>query len=129
MEPKQSMQPMGPMQSIGPVAPVQPLSATTPTPGRHARRAELASLAWTEALTMAGPHPDPGPARRPPGELAADALRAHSALVAGLGRYVPVTCLEPGARGVHGVRGLAAFLAVYAAHYQRQDARDLGTAA
>ncbi|MDG9720193.1 hypothetical protein [Streptomyces sp. DH24] len=91
---------------------------------RHTCRAELVSRAWSEALSMACP--GPGPGRGSFGELAADALRAHSALSAGLGRSVPVTGLEPGGDGV---RGLAVFLAVYAGYYGQQDACDFGTAA
>lgn len=121
--------PMPPTEPLSPLPPLAPLTALTPT---TERRAELASRAWTEALTLAGPHPGPAPAtppggpRPPSGELVAAALRAHSALAAGLGRTIPVTGLEPGALGI---RGLATFLAVYAGHHQRQDTRDLGTAA
>ncbi|MFG2282298.1 hypothetical protein ACGFNQ_26885 [Streptomyces asoensis] len=109
------------------------MSAATPASGPHARQAEITSQAWAEALSMAGA----GPARRPPGELAAAALLAHSALSAGLGRSIPLTGLGPHA-GSHGgsVRTLATFLAVYAhEHRHRQPggaeqrgAQDLGAA-
>ncbi|MFI5966563.1 hypothetical protein ACIA8J_30945 [Streptomyces asoensis] len=105
------------------------MSAATPASGPHARQAEITSQAWAEALCMAGA----GPARRPPGELAAAALLAHSALSAGLGRSIPLTGLGPHAGSV---RTLATFLAVYAhEHRHRQpgggeqrDAQDLGAA-
>ncbi|MBK3581966.1 hypothetical protein JHN63_51170 [Streptomyces sp. MBT65] len=111
------------------------MSAAPPTPRRHAHSAELVSRAWTEALPMtsAAPRPDSGPDSGPDsdsgpgsgsgsgdrasagcpraGELAARALRAHSALAQGLGQCIPVTGLRPGG----GTRALAAFLAVYAA--------------
>ncbi|MEU8577340.1 hypothetical protein [Streptomyces asoensis] len=104
------------------------MSAATPASGPHARQAEITSQAWAEALSMAGA----GPARRPPGELAAAALLAHSALSAGLGRGIPLTGLGPHAGSV---RTLATFLAVYAHQHRHQqadggeqrDAQDLGT--
>lgn len=80
-----------------------------PTPMTHARTAELTSQAWAEARSMAGDGPENG--RRAPGCLAAAALRAHSTLSAGLGHSVPFTVLGPTGAAV---RGLAAFLAVYA---------------
>ncbi|MFD3933082.1 hypothetical protein [Streptomyces sp. NPDC058614] len=80
------------------------------TPTTHARTAEITSRAWAEARSMAGAGPDH--TRRPPRDcLAAAALRAHSRLAAGLGRSIPVTALGPTGGAV---RGLAAFLAVYA---------------
>ncbi|KOV57858.1 hypothetical protein [Streptomyces sp. MMG1121] len=107
------------------------MSPATPTPEQPARRAELACRAWAEARCLAGaadraPALDTGPAHPPLGELTADALRAYSALSAGLGRSIPVTGLGPGGGGV---RGLATFLAVYAGQYERQDPRGLGAAA
>ncbi|NNN35356.1 hypothetical protein HLK59_34310 [Streptomyces sp. S3(2020)] len=83
-----------------------------PTPMTHIRTAELTSQAWAEARSMAGDKPDqPDHGRRAPGCLAAAALRAHSTLSAGLGHSVPFTALGPSGATV---RGLAAFLAVYA---------------
>ena len=100
------------------------MSAAPPAPQRPAPAAELVSRAWTEALAMTSADPHPGPCSGSdgradpgcpgPGELAAHALRAHSALAQGLGRCIPVTGLSPGGGGE--VRALAAFLAVYAAH-------------
>ncbi|TQJ37129.1 hypothetical protein OHU34_43155 [Streptomyces sp. NBC_00080] len=81
-----------------------------------AHKAEFASRARAEALAMAGADPDR--AHRPPGALAAAALRAYSTLSAGTGRSVPVTVF---AAGGDGVRELAAFLAVYAAEQERQE--------
>ncbi|MGX1915373.1 hypothetical protein ACWIID_42165 [Streptomyces phaeochromogenes] len=89
---------------------------------RRFRKAEIASQALAEARSMAG-H---GHGHRPPGDLAAAALRAHGTLSAGLGQSVPFTALGPGGGGV---QGLAAFLAVYAAQQELQDAQDLGEAA
>ncbi|WP_370102287.1 hypothetical protein [Streptacidiphilus sp. MAP12-20] len=86
-----------------------------PNPKPHARKAEIASRAWAEALSMSCAVP--GSAHRPSGELAAAALRAHGALSAGLGQCVPFTGLGPGGGGV---RGLAAFLAVYAGEQEQQ---------
>jgi hypothetical protein len=88
---------------------------TTPTttPTTPARKAEIVSRAWAEACSMAGA--DPGRGHRPPGALAAAALRAHGTLSAGLGQGVPLTALGPAGGGV---RGLAAFLAVYAAQQE-----------
>ncbi len=89
---------------------------TRPAPPPHTRRADLASRAWTEALAMT--RPGPGRAPRPCGELAAAALREHSALSAALGRSVPLTALGPGG----GTGALAAFLAVYAAQDESRTA-------
>ncbi|MBL1087407.1 hypothetical protein JK359_36580 [Streptomyces actinomycinicus] len=97
------------------------MSAAPPPPEPHARRAEIASRAWTEALSMTGA----GPARRPRGEITAAALRAHSALSAGLGQHIPLTVLGPDA----GARQLALFLTVYAGRDEQREARDLGAAA
>ncbi|WP_327722862.1 hypothetical protein OG381_48845 (plasmid) [Streptomyces sp. NBC_00490] len=82
-----------------------------PTPTTPARTVDLTSQAWAEARSMAGAGPDHG--RCPPGgdRLVAAALRAHSTLSAGLGHSVPFTALGPSGGAV---RGLAAFLAVYA---------------
>ncbi|MCX4818303.1 hypothetical protein OG601_47930 [Streptomyces sp. NBC_01239] len=100
-----------------------PPTRPAPPPGPHTRRADLASRAWTEALAMTrpDPDPDPGPGRapRPCGELAAAALREHSALSAALGRSVPLTALGPGGGGTG---ALAAFLAVYAAQDESRTA-------
>ncbi|WP_329374943.1 hypothetical protein [Streptomyces sp. NBC_01483] len=107
------------------------------TPTSHAvRKAEIVSRAWAEACSMAGVGPDRG--HRPPGELAAAALRAHGALSTRFGRSVPFTMAGP--KGC-GMQGLAAFLAVYAAQQepqkpqgqqesqgQPQDAREFGAA-
>ena len=90
---------------------------TRPAPPPHTRRADLASRAWTEALAMT--RPGPGRASRPCGELAAAALREHSALSAALGRSVPLTALGPGGGGTG---ALAAFLAVYAAQDESRTA-------
>ena len=107
-----------------------PPTHPAPPPGPHTRRADLASRAWTEALAMTRPDPDPDPdpdsgpdpgpgrAPRPCGELAAAALREHSALSAALGRSVPLTALGPGG----GTGALAAFLAVYAAQDESRTA-------
>jgi hypothetical protein len=78
----------------------------------HTPDAEIVTRAWAEARSMAGLGPRGG---RPPGELAAAALRAHGTLSAGLGRSVPFTALAPAFTTGAGVRQLAAFLAVYAA--------------
>ncbi|MGW0877381.1 hypothetical protein ACWD3Z_44020 [Streptomyces sp. NPDC002740] len=97
-----------------------------PIPQPPARKAEFASRARAEALAMAGAGPD---VHHLPGALAAAALRAHSTLSAGTGRSVPVTVF---AAGGDGVRGLAAFLAVYAAEQERQErqgVQGLGAAA
>ncbi|WP_327309938.1 hypothetical protein OG730_43010 (plasmid) [Streptomyces sp. NBC_01298] len=80
------------------------------------RTAEMVSRAWAEAHSMTCA--DPGHAHRPPGELTAAALTAHGRLSAVLGRSIPFTALGPGG----GVRGLASFLAVYAAQQEEQDA-------
>lgn len=94
----------------------------TPTPTPRARPADLVSRARREALSMAGAGPDPG--RERAGDLTAAALRTHRTLSAGLGHTVPFTALVPGGDGV---RGLAVFLAVYAA--EQRAAQDLGVAA
>ncbi|MFB7248318.1 hypothetical protein CW362_41245 [Streptomyces populi] len=91
-----------------------------PTP--HTRPADLVPRAWREALSMAGAGPDPG--RGQDGDLTAAALRAHRALSAGFGHSVGFTALGPGGDSV---RGLAAFLAVYAA--EQRAAQELGMAA
>lgn len=75
------------------------------------RTARLLALARAEALRMSGT----GPAYRDAGAVTAAALRTHAALCARLGHSVPVTALS--AR--HGTRGLATFLAVYAAAGQQ----------
>lgn len=79
------------------------------------RKDEIVSRAWAEALALAH---EPGErtdrAGRPPGELVAAALKAHRALSQGLGQSVPVTAIGPDG----GVRGLAAFVAVYAAQQE-----------
>jgi hypothetical protein len=92
-------------------------------PTSHPRREEITSRAWTEALAMAGGDPDP--ADRLLGELVAAALKAHRTLSRGLGQSVPVTALGPD----DGVRGLAAFVAVYAAEQEERDEGGLGVAA
>ncbi|MFE1442318.1 hypothetical protein [Streptomyces sp. NPDC058739] len=102
------------------------MTAATPPSERHARGAELASRAFVEALSMTGAGSGHGRTHLSAGELAADALRAHSALSTGLGRSIPVTGLGPGGGGA---RGLATFLAVYAGQCEQQDSSDLGTAA
>jgi hypothetical protein len=79
-------------------------------PATSLRQAEITSRAWSEARSMAGL---PSEGERPPGALAAAALTAHGALTAGFGRGVPFTALGPTGGAVN---GLAAFLAVYAAH-------------
>ncbi|MEV6962724.1 hypothetical protein AB0M97_26825 [Streptomyces sp. NPDC051207] len=79
------------------------------TPTTHARTVEITSRAWAEARSMAGVGPDRD--SHPQRDCLAAALRAHSALSAGLGHCVPVTALGPTGGAV---RGLAAFLAVYA---------------
>ncbi|MFD8253850.1 hypothetical protein [Streptomyces werraensis] len=75
-----------------------------PDPAPHPRRDETASPAGPE----------------PPSELVAAALEAHRALSRGLGQNVPLTALGPDC----GVRGLAAFVAVYAAQQEQRGARD-----
>jgi hypothetical protein len=92
-------------------------------PVAHLRKDQIASRAWAEALAMACGDADH--AHRPPGELAAAALRVHRMLSRGLGHSVPVTALGPDG----GVRGLAAFLAVYAAQQEQRDDRAPGAAA
>lgn len=89
-------------------------------PTSNPRRDEIASRAWAEALAMAD-----GDAGRPAGELVAAALKAHRTLSRGLGQSVPVTALGPD----DGVRGLAAFVAVYATQQEQRDAPGLGAAA
>ncbi|MEU4469106.1 hypothetical protein AB0G20_36350 [Streptomyces sp. NPDC024017] len=83
----------------------------THTAAHPGTKDEFASRARAEALAMTGQ--DTGQAHRPAGELVAAALKAHRTLVRGLGRSVPLTALGPDA----GVRGLTAFLAVYAARH------------
>lgn len=100
---------------MSPPTPSAPPTRPAPPPGPHTRRADLASRAWTEALAMTRP----GRAARPCGELAAAALREHSALSAALGRSVPLTVLGPGGGGTG---ALAAFLAVYAAQDESRTA-------
>ncbi|KUM99175.1 hypothetical protein AQI95_40510 [Streptomyces yokosukanensis] len=94
-----------------------------PNPVPHLSKDEIASWAWAEVLTMACA--DAEHAHRPPGELVAAALKAHRTLSRGLRQSVPVTALGPDG----GVRGLAAFVAVYAAQQDQPDGRDLGEAA
>ncbi|MGV4982317.1 hypothetical protein ACVB8X_23990 [Streptomyces sp. NRAIS4] len=53
-------------------------------------------------------------------ELVAAALKAHRALSRGLGESVPVTALGPDGA----LRGLAAFIAVYAARRDQPDQPD-----
>lgn len=89
----------------------------------HPRKNEITSRAWAEALAMACGDADH--THRPPGELVAAALKAHRTLSRGLGQNVPVTALGPDGR----VRGLAAFVAVYAAQQEQPDDRGLGEAA
>lgn len=96
-----------------------PILHPTPNP----RRDEIVSRAWAEALALADGHADH--ADRPVGELVAAALKAHRTLSRGLGQSVPVTALGPDG----GVRGLAAFVAVYATQQERRDDRGLGAAA
>ncbi|MDL5205439.1 hypothetical protein [Streptomyces sp. ALI-76-A] len=103
-----------------------PDSETNPVPHRqepHLRRDEIASRARAEALAMACA--DTAHSHRPAGELVAAALKAHRTLSRGLGPGGPVTPLGPDA----GVRGLAAFLAVYAAQQEHRDDRDPAAAA
>ncbi|MFK0063906.1 hypothetical protein ACIQTN_32330 [Streptomyces werraensis] len=83
-------------------------------PVPHPGEDDIASRAWAEALEMAHGDPD-----RAPGELVAAALEAHRELSRALGRTVPVTALGPDG----GVRGLAAFVAVYAARRDRRTGR------
>ncbi|MFF6992679.1 hypothetical protein [Streptomyces sp. NPDC010273] len=110
---------------MSPPTPPAPPTRPAPPPGPHTRRADLASRAWTEARAMTRPDPDSGPdsgpgrAPLPCGELAAAALREHSALSAALGRSVPLTALGPGGGGT---AALAAFLAVYAAQDETRTA-------
>ncbi|MFJ2893230.1 hypothetical protein ACIO53_45120 [Streptomyces sp. NPDC087305] len=94
---------------------MSPPTRPAPPPEPYTRRADLASRAWTEALAMTRP----GRAPRPCGELAAAALREHSALSAALGRSVPLTALGPDGGGTG---ALAAFLAVYAAQDESRTA-------
>ncbi|MER5887853.1 phosphopantetheine-binding protein [Streptomyces sp. NPDC001941] len=77
--------------------------------------AEVVARAWSEALGLAGVDGD----RRlfESGATSAAALRAHSALCAGLGREVPLTALFTRPT----VRDLAVFLAVYAAQAERDE--------
>ncbi|MFE9683943.1 hypothetical protein [Streptomyces sp. NPDC006285] len=82
------------------------------------RKDEITSRAWAEALAMACGVADH--THRPPGELVAAALQAHRALSRGLGQNVQVTALGPAGA----VRGLAAFVAGYAA---QRPSRDSGT--
>jgi hypothetical protein len=89
-----------------------------PNPIPHLRRDEIASRAWAEALAMACGDVDH--AHRPPGELVAAALKVHRMLSRGLGQSVPVTAIGPDG----GVRGLAAFVAVYAAQQKLRDRGD-----
>ncbi|WP_331725803.1 hypothetical protein OG264_39225 (plasmid) [Streptomyces xanthophaeus] len=93
-----------------------------PSPEAHASTAEITTQAWAEALSMTCAAPDH--IHPPSGVLAAAALRAHGRLSAGLGQSIPFSALGPGC----GVRGLASFLAVYAAQHEH-DVRNLGTAA
>ncbi|WP_230195129.1 hypothetical protein [Streptomyces coriariae] len=81
------------------------------------------SPAWAAARLMTGA--PSGHGRRPPGDLVATALRMCRTLSAGLGAGLPFTVLGPGGGGV---RGLAAFLAVYATQQQVQDAQALDAA-
>lgn len=68
-----------------------------------------------------------GPADRDAGAVTAAALRTHAALCARLRHSVPLTALSAlSARP--GTRGLATFLAVYAAAGQRAAAPDRHTA-
>ncbi|MFC7844325.1 hypothetical protein ACFY3O_13455 [Streptomyces sp. NPDC001046] len=83
-----------------------------PDPAPHTAAhpgSDVAARARTQALAMTGQ--DTGRAHDPAGELVAAALKAHRTLERGLGGSVPMTALGPDA----GVRGLTAFLAVYAA--------------
>ncbi|MGY1528594.1 hypothetical protein ACW69C_33395 [Streptomyces sp. MN3] len=73
-----------------------------------------ASRAWSEALAMT--REDTDAAHRSRGELVAAALSAHRTLSRDFGRSVPVTALGP--EGAP--RGLAAFVAVYAAQRERE---------
>ena len=82
-----------------------------PQPVPHPRTEETVSRSRTRAPATAR-----GAAHRPPVEQMAAALKAHRALSRGLKQNVPLTALGPD----RGVRGLAAFAAVYAAH-QEQD--------
>ncbi|MFF7202196.1 hypothetical protein [Streptomyces sp. NPDC008141] len=84
------------------------------------RTARLLALARTEALRMSGT----GPADRDAGAVTAAALRTHAALCARLRHSVPLTALS--ARP--GTRGLATFLAVYAAAGQHAATPDRHTA-
>ncbi|MFI6340826.1 hypothetical protein [Streptomyces sp. NPDC050535] len=102
------------------------MSAAVPAVKPPAYDAELVPRAWAEALSMTCADPTHAHARRPCGELAAAALRAHSALSAGFGQRIPLTGLGPGGGGV---RTLAAFLAVYAGRHEQQDARGPDSAA
>ncbi|WP_328436292.1 hypothetical protein OHA71_48875 [Streptomyces sp. NBC_00444] len=94
-----------------------------PNPKLPVCNAETVSAAWAEALAMTCA--DPGHCHSPAGELAAAALRTHGALSTGWGRSVPVTGWGPGGGGV---RGLAVFLAVYAAQQEQQDVQSPGAA-
>ncbi|MEU6381104.1 hypothetical protein [Streptomyces sp. NPDC046909] len=97
-----------------------------PVPHRP-RREDIASRAWAAAQEMAGEDTDrAGGPERPAGELVAAALKAHRTLSRGLGQSVPVTPLGPDGGGV---RGLAAFVAVYAAEQEQREEGGLGAAA
>ncbi|MFE6721772.1 hypothetical protein ACFVDU_29810 [Streptomyces albidoflavus] len=89
------------------------------TPQQRQRTADLAARAFSEARAMAGAAP--ASARTASGELAAAALRAHGVLSAARTQPVPVTALGPNGREA---RGLAVFLAVYAAQHAPHVARD-----
>ncbi|MCA2205348.1 hypothetical protein ACPCSQ_17990 [Streptomyces griseoincarnatus] len=73
-----------------------------------------ASRAWSEALATT--REDTDAAHRSRGELVAAALSAHRILSRDFGRSVPVTALGPDGAP----RGLAAFVAVYAAQRERE---------
>ncbi|WP_395576646.1 hypothetical protein [Streptomyces sp. BK79] len=77
-----------------------------------------ASRAWAEALAMT--REDTDAADRSRGEAVAAALSAHRTLSRDFGRSVPVTALGPDGTA----RGLAAFVAVYAVQWERQQRDD-----
>ncbi|MFJ4832096.1 hypothetical protein ACIP79_19675 [Streptomyces sp. NPDC088747] len=101
------------------------MSAAVPAAKPSVHDGGIVPRAWAEALSMTCADPVHAHDRRPCGELAAAALRAHSVLSAGFGQHIAFTGLGPDGGGV---RALAAFLAVYAARHERQDTYSLQSA-
>lgn len=85
--------------------------APKPAPHAHGDRTSSSRAGAQAPATAPG---DAAP-RRPPGELMAAALKTHRMLSRGLGQNVALTPLGPDGAA----RGLAAFVAVYAAQQER----------